>query len=243
MKAPTKRPMNAKDYYDEFSAWYERRRGFGYHQLIDDLEVDLVERYGRGASVLEAGCGTGLVLARVATFAREAWGVDLSSGMLAKAQQRRLNVVQGSITHLPFADERFDVVYSFKVLAHVEPIREALAELSRVTRRGGYLLLEFYNPLSLRYLVKVLKPASRISERTTDEAVYTRYDALESIREYLPPGVQIVTMRGVRVVTPVSHVYRIPPLGSVFRRLERKLADAPVFRRLGGFLIVVAQKR
>ena len=175
-------------------------------------------------------------------FAGEAWGADLSAGMLARARERRLNVVQASVTDLPFPDERFDVVYSFKVLAHVEPIREACAELARVTRRGGYLLLEFYNPLSLRYLVKVLKPASRISERTTDEAVYTRYDALESVREYLPPSVSLVTMRGVRVVTPVAHVYRFPPLGGLFTRIERYLADAPVFRRLGGFLIVVAQR-
>jgi ubiquinone/menaquinone biosynthesis C-methylase UbiE len=234
--------LETKEYYDEFAAWYERERGRGYHQLVDDLEVGLVERYGRGASVLEVGCGTGLLLDRVRRFAGEAFGLDLSRGMLALARERRLEVVQGSVTHLPFPDDRFDVVYSFKVLAHVEPIREALAEIARVTRPRGYMLLEFYNPLSLRYLVKVFKPASRISERTTDAAVYTRYDALESVREYLPRNVQIVSLRGVRVVTPVSYVYRIPPLGSVFARVERALADAPVFRRLGGFLIVVAQK-
>ena len=234
--------MRAREYYDEFSAWYERQRDRGYHRLVDDLEVDLVARYGRGARVLEAGCGTGLLLSRVARFASEAWGVDLSAGMLDKARARALHVLQASVTSLPFRDESFDVVYSFKVLAHVEPIKEALAELARITRRGGYLLLEFYNPLSLRYLVKVLKPASRISDHTTDAAVYTRYDALESIREYLPADVKLVTMRGIRVVTPLSYVYRLPPLGKLFGRVERALADAPFFRRLGGFLVVVAQR-
>lgn len=234
--------LRTKDYYDEFSAWYEKERGRGYHQLIDDLEVDMVARYGRGASVLEAGCGTGLLLERVAGFAGESWGVDLSAKMLARAQERRLRVVQGSVTELPFPAESFDVVYSFKVLPHVENIREALAEIARVTRRGGYLLLEFYNPLSLRYLVKVLKPASRISADTTDEAVFTRYDALDDVKTYLPPSTQIVTMRGVRIATPISHVYRVAPLGLLFNQLERRLADFPGLRRLGGFLIVVAQK-
>jgi ubiquinone/menaquinone biosynthesis C-methylase UbiE len=165
-----------KDYYDEFSSWYERERGRGYHQLIDDLEVDLVERYGRGAAVLEAGCGTGLLLGRVAGFAEEAWGLDLSAGMLARARDRGLRVVQGSVTDIPFPDARFDVVYSFKVLAHVERIREALAEMARVLRPGGYLLAEFYNPLSLRGLIKAWKRPTAISERTDDHAVFTRYD-------------------------------------------------------------------
>lgn len=234
--------MRTKDYYDEFSAWYERERGRGYHQLIDDLEVELVERYGRGASVLEAGCGTGLLLERVARFAGEAWGVDLSAGMLAQARARRLDVVQASVEAVPFPAERFDVVYSFKVLAHVERIREALAELGRVTRRGGYLLLEFYNPWSLRGLIKRWKPPSAISARTTDEAVFTRYDDLAAVRGYLPAGVDVVTVRGVRVVTPFARLYSVPPLARLLGGLERRVADFPGLRRLGGFLIVVAQK-
>jgi ubiquinone/menaquinone biosynthesis C-methylase UbiE len=234
--------VRTKDYYDEFAGWYERERGWGYHQLIDDLEVDLVERYGRGAQVLEAGCGTGLILDRVARFAGEATGFDLSSGMLAQARARDLRVVQGSVTHIPFPDERFDVVYSFKVLSHVEPIREALAEMARVTRRGGYMLLEFYNTLSLRYLVKRLKPAHAISDTVKDTAVFTRYDSLADVRSYLPAGCEIVTLRGVRVVTLTAALHKLPGVGRVLNRVERGVADAPLLRRLGGFLIVVAQK-
>jgi ubiquinone/menaquinone biosynthesis C-methylase UbiE len=234
--------VRTKDYYDEFSAWYERDRGRGYHQLVDDLEVELVERYGRGASVLEAGCGTGLILERVARFAGEAWGFDLSPGMLARARARGLSAVQASVEAVPFPDARFDVVYSFKVLAHVERIVAALAELARVTRPGGYLLLEFYNPYSLRGLIKRWKPPSAISQRTSDEAVYTRYDDLAAVRSYLPPGVSVVTVRGVRVVTPFAGLYRVAPLARLLGEVERRLADVPGIRQLGGFLIVVLQK-
>ena len=234
--------MRTKDYYDEFSSWYERERGRGYHQLIDDLEVDLVERYGRGAAVLEAGCGTGLLLGRVASFAEEAYGFDLSAGMLARAHDRGLHVVQGSITDIPFPSARFDVVYSYKVLAHVEKIREALAEMARVLRPGGYLLAEFYNPLSLRGLIKALKRPTAISDKTADDAVYTRYDGLEQVKTYLPPDCHVVTLRGVRVITPAAKIFNLPGVGALLGRVERRLADAPLFRRLGGFLIVVAQK-
>ncbi len=229
-------------YYDEFAARYENARHAGYHALIDRLEVDLVRRYGEGARVLEAGCGTGLILHQVAGFARSAVGIDLSPGMLEKARQRGLSVANASITHLPFADESFDVAYSFKVLAHVEPIGEALREMARVVRPGGYVLAEFYNTRSLRYLVKRLKPATPISDRTTDEAVYTRYDSIDDIRSYLPKELSLVGERGVRIFTPVSHVHKLPFFGPLLGELETAAADAPFLRGLGGFLIVVLRK-
>lgn len=234
--------MDNRAYYDDFASWYERERGQGYHRMLDDLEVELVARYGRGKRILEVGCGTGLILERVRGFAAQAVGLDLSAGMLARARDRGLPVVQGSATALPYPDASFDVVYSFKVLAHVADIRTALAEMARITRPGGYVLAEFYNALSLRYLIKALKPPSAVSEQTSDEAVYTRYDTPSRIKRHLPPTLAYRTMRGVRIVTPVSHVHRIPGVGSLFRHAEERLADLPGARALGGFLIVVAQR-
>jgi ubiquinone/menaquinone biosynthesis C-methylase UbiE len=229
-------------YYDEFAARYERERHAGYHALVDRLEVDLVRRYGTGQRVLEAGCGTGLLLERVRGFASEAYGIDLSPGMLAHAAARGLRVANASITSLPFCDESFDVAYSFKVLAHIEAIRDALAELNRVVRPGGHVLAEFYNTRSLRYLVKRLKPATPISDHTTDEAVYTRYDSLRDVAGYLPAGLEIVDLRGVRIFTPVSHAHRLPLLGPLLGTLETRAADHPLLRGFGGFLIVVLRK-
>jgi len=234
---------STQSYYDRFSGSYERERHHGYHRLIDDLELELVRRYGTGKDILEAGCGTGLLLAEAARIGRSAIGLDLSRGMLARAHERGLRVVQGSLTHLPLPDASVDLVYSMKVLAHVPPIREALVELARVTRPGGHLLLEFYNPRSLRYLAKLLGGAAPIAEGTTDRDVFTRYDTLETARGYLPPDVEFVGMRGVRVVTPTSHVFRVPLLSSLFERAERLACDLPVLRGLGGFLIVVGRKR
>jgi ubiquinone/menaquinone biosynthesis C-methylase UbiE len=228
-------------YYDQFSHRYEDQRHQGYHALIDDLEVELALRYATGARVLEAGCGTGLISKQLRPHVAKLVGVDLSSGMLAHAKKRGLDVVQGSITHLPFPDGAFDLVCSFKVLAHVEQIAEAVAEMSRVTRSGGHLVLEFYNPWSFRYLVKKLKRPTAISPDTHDEAVFTRYDTLSAVKSYLPPGHRVVDLRGVRVVTPVSTVFKVPQVGNLFRYLEQRACDAPILRRLGGFLIVVIQ--
>ncbi len=231
-----------RDYYDAFAPNYERERHRGYHALIDRLEVDLALRFAHDKEVLEAGCGTGMILKEVAPHARAAVGIDLSPGMLHEAAHRGLQVAQASITQLPFADESFDLVYSYKVLAHIERIDVALSEMARVTRRGGHMLAEFYNPWSLRYLVKRLKPPSRIADGAHDEHVYTRYDSLSRIRTLLPPTIEIVDLRGVRVVTPISHVHKIPLLGRAFELAEWHAADLPFLRRFGGFLIVVGRK-
>lgn len=235
--------LDNRSYYDDFAGWYERERGQGYHQMLDDLEVELVERHGRGRRILEVGCGTGLILGRVAQTASRAVGLDLSRGMLEVARRRGLEVVQGSATALPFPDASFDCVYSFKVLAHIADIETALAEMSRVTAPGGTVLAEFYNRRSLRYLVKSLKPPTAVSEQTDDEAVYTRYDGAATIRSYVPPDLELVGWRGVRIVTPVAQVHRLPGLGRLVRWAEHRLADLPVARGLGGFLIAVMHKR
>ena len=118
-------------YYDEFSERYEAHRrpnrADGYHALVDDLEVSLCERYGKGLDVLECGCGTGLILDRISQFAKRAAGIDLSPGMLERAKQRGLDVREGSVTDLPFDDASFDVTCSFKVLAHVPDLGRALS--------------------------------------------------------------------------------------------------------------------
>src|SRR3954462_5752925 len=207
-----------QQYYDRFSETYENHRHRGYHRLIDELELDLVRRYGAGKDVFEAGCGTGLLLREAAGVARSAVGLDLSRGMLAPARARGLHVVQGSLTDVPLPSASFDLVYSMKVLAHVPPIERAVAELARLVRPGGHLLLEFYNPYSLRYLAKRLGGPGRIADGTTEKDVYTRYDTVAQARAYLPGNLELLGVRGVRVVTPVSSVYRLAPLGRLFTR-------------------------
>src|SRR5690606_14502404 len=103
----------SRSYYDEFAKRYDDRRGGrvrdGYHDLVDDLEVGFVRPFAAGRDLLEVGCGTGLLLERFAAMCRTAKGVDLSPGMLERARQRGLDVLEGSATKLPFDDASFDV--------------------------------------------------------------------------------------------------------------------------------------
>jgi ubiquinone/menaquinone biosynthesis C-methylase UbiE len=232
-------------YYDAFAAGYERQRGEndpgGYHELLDELETDFTRRFALGKELLEVGCGTGLLLSRFAEFTSRARGVDLSPGMLEKARARGLDVVEGSATALPFADGSFDVTCSFKVLAHVPEIEKALIEMARVTRVGGHVVAEFYNPYSLRGLVKRYGPAGRIADGAHEKHVYTRFDSPARVRELVPAGCRLVDARGIRIATPTAHVMKSRLGRSLFRTTERLLCDSPL-RVFGGFYVVALQR-
>lgn len=234
--------MDPRDYYDVMSRTYEEERHYGYHRYLDDAEVGVVADLVQGREVLEVGCGTGLILSRLTPLACRAVGVDLSPGMLQKARERGLEVFEGRAEALPFPDASFDVALSFKVLAHVPDIRTALAEMARVVRPGGRVVAEFYNRRSLRYLLKRLKPPTPIGEGVHDEDVPTRYDTLEEVQGYLPSGLVIERVRGIRILIPVALLMRIPGLGAGLAWQDRLLGRLPGFREMGGFLVVVARK-
>jgi len=245
MNDPRLADANSRAYYDEFSKTYEAKRGrapgSGYHDLLDHLEASYVARFGTDRDVLEVGCGTGLVLARIAQFAREARGVDLSPGMLELAQQRGLQVVEGSATELPFPDRSFDVTCSFKVLSHVPRIEQALAEMARVTRPGGVILAEFYNPYSLRGVLRRVGPARAIGRVRSEGDVFTRFDSPQRARSLTPPGCHFLEARGVRILTPFASLLDLPLLGKLVYRAEEALADGPL-KSVAGFYIAAYRK-
>ena len=228
-------------YYDDFSGWYERERGHGYHAMIDKLELDVIRPLAAGKTVLEVGAGTGLILEGLGDVPSKKTGVDISAGMLAKARARGLDVIQGSATDLPFEDGTFDLAFSFKVLAHVPDIRKALSEMARVLRPGGYLAAEFYNSRSIRRLAKRLGGPGHISENRTEAEVFTRWDTPEEILGYLPDSVTFEGWRGVRVVTPAAAAFKLPLAGKVLPVIE-KLALTSRAAKYGGFLIAVCRK-
>ena len=236
---------DARTYYDDFSTTYDRARlkGGTYHAHLDDLEAAAVRRWCRGERVLEVGCGTGQIMTRVRRFAPRAVGIDLSGGMLREAKARGLAVAQASATALPFHDRSFDVVFSFKVLPHIEALDTALAEVERVLDEGGVALLEFYNPMSLRGLWKKIRwwtvPVGAASH---DRQVYTSYHSPAEARAAVGGMLEVCGAHGIVILTPHSAAHRAPIAGAALRWLERRLDRSPL-ARWAGFYVVVARKR
>jgi SAM-dependent methyltransferase len=109
-----------------------------------ERSLEAVRAPGSGRlRILDAGCGTGGLLANLTT---PAWkvGLEISSEGIRLSRSRDLPaLVSGSVSALPFADGSFDAVVSIDVLCHsrVEE-RQALEEAARVLRPGGVLLAQ-----------------------------------------------------------------------------------------------------
>lgn len=235
--------IDNQSYYDAFAKRYDHPRDEGYHAFLDRLTVDLIGPRCQSSDVLEVGCGTGLLLERVAPVARRAVGIDISPGMLEGARKRGLEAVQGTAEELPFDDASFDLVYSFKVLAHVEAIEQAMREVSRVLRPGGHAFLEFYNRYSLRYLAKRLAGPGRTSEIATEGDVFTRWDRPRDCRSYLPADLRVLRTHGLRVFTPAAFAHKLPAVGTALRVAERGVRSRTPLRNFGGFFVLEAQRR
>lgn len=117
--------------------WYQ-----GLHDQVRRVVASLAREAPGPLRILDAGCGTGKVLAGLA--GHEAYGLDLSAEALSLSRRRGLSrLARASIADLPCRSGYFDLVVSLDVLPNLEDaaVPRALAEFHRVLRPGGRLLL------------------------------------------------------------------------------------------------------
>jgi SAM-dependent methyltransferase len=184
--------------------WYRNTRG-----LAADLLAPWLHRRPR---VLDAGCGPGGNGAWLATHG-DVIGVDLSPDALAFVKARRPATVpvRASLENLPFASGSFDAVVGLTILYTVPDDARALAELARVVRRGGAVLL--------------VEPAFAALGRAHDATVHGR-------RRYRRGELaELATAAGLTVERATyAYSFLAPPaaaLGALDRvRRQREIADA-----------------
>lgn len=145
------------------------------HQDIAARTADLaVAAGGRARRVLDVGCGTGILLRRLAhrlPEADELVGIDAAEGMIAIAKSKendlRLRFLNGVAEELPFPDASFDLVVSTTSFDHWQDQGEGLAECARVLAPNGRFV--FTDQFSL-LLVPTLLFGRRDRARTRGRA-------------------------------------------------------------------------
>ena len=130
--------------YDKLAPHYDRRWSFYVEQTLREtlsrLELE------PGESLLDVGCGTGVLLKALSTSVHNATlaGADPSPEMLKVARKRldeAVRLEESPAENLPFADASFDVVVSANAFHYFRNPLGALAEMARVLRPNGRLVL------------------------------------------------------------------------------------------------------
>jgi ubiquinone/menaquinone biosynthesis C-methylase UbiE len=148
----TKNEARAGSYYDKIAAYYDLTFKLnGYGRSLDQYFANYPLPVSRGAKILDAGCGTGLLtlaLLRHLHFPVSITALDLSATSISAARKavavsegrtRDVSFAEGNLLSLPFADNSLDLVVTSGALEYV-PLEEGMTELSRVIAPGGHLL-------------------------------------------------------------------------------------------------------
>jgi len=121
------------------------------------ISNEIRKRFNQNISLLDIGCGAGLLTNALALEGHTVTGIDLSKPSLEIAKGKdttgQVRYLEANAYELPFADQSFDTVCAMDVLEHVEQPERLIAEASRVLKKGGLFFFHTFNRNPLSYLV------------------------------------------------------------------------------------------
>ena len=131
-----------------YDAWFDSAWG-GYAFAVELRTVQETARVRLGEKVLEVGAGTGRFGAALADSGATVYGLDIDADMLSLARGRlERRGVLADVHNLPFRANTFDLALAVTVCEFTEDVPQVIAELARVTRGGGRLVVGSLNPRS-----------------------------------------------------------------------------------------------
>jgi SAM-dependent methyltransferase len=145
----------------------------GFRSLIDE-----------GSRILDFGCRCGRIMRHIA-LSNEAWGVDVHAPSIKWCRENmdpKYNFLTNHphYAHLPFADEYFDLIYTFSVFSHIgQNYLSWIMELRRILKNDGVIYLSIHDENTLEW-----SKSPSFEEKETDTHNYVT-DSINSLREPL----------------------------------------------------------
>lgn len=180
----------------------------------------------RPANALDVGCGEGRFCRMLAAHGIAATGIDPTRALIAEARRRdpKGTYVETEAAKLPFEDGAFDLVVSYLSLVDIPDVEPAIAEMTRVLRRNGRLLIANLNGFNT---------AGQELDWVRDEHGAKKYFPID---HYLRESAAWIEWRGIRILNyhrPLSTYFKLL-LGQGLRLTyfdePRPAADAPAAR-------------
>lgn len=199
------------------------------------LLAHVVAALPAGGRVLDLGCGSGALLARLAGHAGYRAGVELSATAAAGAARVADEVVNLPLdAELPFAAESFDVVVCADVLEHVAEPAAALATAARLCRKGGAVVISVPNVAYWQARLRLLRGVWRYEPTGLFDSGHLRFLTRDTLLELVAgAGLTVEALEPARVPGLAPHVLaRVPaPLRTVVGRSWDALENGLARRR------------
>jgi demethylmenaquinone methyltransferase / 2-methoxy-6-polyprenyl-1,4-benzoquinol methylase len=200
-----KQPDEVSGMFDGVARHYDRTNAImsaGNAQFWRAATVRAVDPRA-GERILDVAAGTGTSSAALARTGATVVALDFSAGMIEEGRRRqpKIEFVQADAEKLPFGDDEFDAVTISFGLRNVEHPKTALAEMYRVLKPGGRLVVcEFSKPQRAlfrtgyaAYMRFVMPVVAAVASSNKDAYGYLR----ESIEEWPDQGTLTQWIRGV----------------------------------------------
>ncbi|WOF16319.1 methyltransferase domain-containing protein [Methanoplanus sp. FWC-SCC4] len=208
-------------HYDQVAAvydsQYDQKQGKIYYGHICSKVMENLPKRGK---LLDLGCGTGLFMHRYVSSGGEAFGLDISRGMIIKAHGRDgSDVFSGNAEVLPFCDGVFDCISSILAFSYLQNPNSMLDESYRLLKPGGALSV---CTLGHNMFTKMVPVAYRIGEKLKIKRVgvgtfkehYYREDEIRELFE--KAGFEDVKVERISF----AHVDLKPSLYSIAKKVE-----------------------
>jgi SAM-dependent methyltransferase len=214
----------------QISQWYYSPMDSPSHPLLRALALAVLAFYGGGCTcdqllyqypsgsrVLDVGCGSGHWLFRAREQGYDTYGVEPSPAGAQIARSLELNVIQGDIFSAQYPDQFFDLIRAHHVFEHLHQPAATLAELGRILRPDGLILMMMPSIGGLNF---------RIFGQD-----WAFFDVPRHLYYFSPTSIRVLCNRlGLKVVALEFNSGSLGLVGSLYSRLRR--AGKPVPRWL-----------
>lgn len=163
----------------------------------------IIQEIGQNKTVLDIGCGAGILTNALANVGHRVFGIDLSSSSLEVAKKydatKTVSYQIANAYSLPYPDQTFDVVCAMDVLEHVEEPQLLISEASRVLKPGGLFFFHTFNRNFLSYLVVIKGVEWCVPNTPKNMHVYPLFIKPDELRELCSEHfLQIKKLHGFR---------------------------------------------